>query len=238
MLLAAAVVGSIMVNGSLDGAAAARPTPEPTDAPVQILTVTPTATPTVTPMLMSTPGWTLNHPLDAVEIQRLVIEFTNERRVERGFSPLVEDATISAIALSHSANMAKAGNLSHELNGEGPTERGTAGGYFCHYVSGNRIYYGLSENISEHPRVREWVRTGMSTEATKYYKDSEHMALALVAGWMYSPGHRKNIMDPDAKSIGVGIYIHRSTKWNSPYEVVWATQNFSSCSSNKHLSAK
>ena len=58
------------------------------------------------------------------------------------------------------------------------------------------------------------------------------MAFALVQGWMNSPGHRKNILDSDARRIGVGVAIkeHEIAKSGDLIqETVFATQNFSGC---------
>ena len=214
----------------LPTAAPAPPTPTPTliPAPTPIPTTAPDPTSTAAPF----PGGT---PLDAAEINSLVIQLTNQERVALGLLPLSEDGAINAIALAHSTSMAESGILSHTIGGQDPTERALAAGYDCKAYRDARSYtYGLSENIANYPRVRTWTRTILggkviSVEPTSYRKTSEDMARALVTGWMNSPGHRKNILDPYAVRIGVGIYIQRSIEHEYVSETVWATQNFSEC---------
>jgi uncharacterized protein YkwD len=46
----------------------------------------------------------------------------------------------------------------------------------------------------------------------------QRQAVAVMAGWMDSPGHRANILHPDFGAIGVGVYIGVRGHW-------W-TQNF------------
>ena len=47
---------------------------------------------------------------------------------------------------------------------------------------------------------------------------------------MDSPGHRANILDPQARRIGVGVYIKETVKYGRWVdEIVFATQNFSEC---------
>lgn len=202
-------------------------TPVPTPVPTQASTHIPTPTPVAAPF----PGGT---PLDAAVIYSLVIQLTNEERIALGLSALREDMAITAIALSHSANMSQTRILSHTLDGQNSTDRALAAGYDCKADRGDGSYtYGLSENIAMSPRVRTWTTTTkggrtVSTEPTSFRSSSE-IAQDLVTGWMNSPGHRANILDPYATRIGVGIYIHREAEYGNTSERVWATQNFSDC---------
>lgn len=130
--------------------------------------------------------------------------------------------------------MAVSGVLSHTLRGQNPTDRAIAAGYDCRAYRGDGSFtYGLSENIFEYPRIRVWTTTTIgsrvvSVEPTSY-KSSLEMADAIVSGWLNSPGHRANILDPYATRIGVGIYIKREIEHGYISETVWATQNFSEC---------
>ena len=67
------------------------------------------------------------------------------------------------------------------------------------------------------------------TKAAKWVEDSDEMAQRLVRSWMESPGHRANILDPDYRGIGVGVAVDIDTDRGTPWETVWATQNFSPC---------
>lgn len=47
----------------------------------------------------------------------------------------------------------------------------------------------------------------------------------VVAGWMESPGHRANILNPNLTEIGVGYYFLENDTANINYNHYW-TQNF------------
>ena len=111
-------------------------------------------------------------PLDADEIERLILKYTNLEREQHNLPPLRYDARISEVARAHSEDMAANGYL-HYLHGAGPIERGKAAGFGC----------GFGENIHEHPQ-----RMG------DYWLDTAEMARALVRDWMNSPNHRVNIL--------------------------------------------
>lgn len=169
--------------------------------------------------------------LTGSEIESWVIEFTNQERTNAGLRPFSHDSAISGIARSHSENMARLNLLEHEIGGRDPTDRALAAGYNCRAYSGDGSYtYGLSENIFEYPRVTLWTGRFGSYSPSGYRRDSEAMAQSLVQGWMRSPGHRENILDADARRIGVGVAIQESLEYGYVSETVFATQNFSACS--------
>ena len=169
-------------------------------------------------------------PLNRGEIERWVIEFTNEERVGAGLQPLHHDAAISDIARSHSEDMARLGLMSHDIGGRDPTDRAMTAGYNCRAYRGDGSYsYGLSENVAEHPRVTQWMGLGMSYRPVDYDHGAEEAARGLVQGWMSSPGHRENILDRDSRRIGVGIAIQEAPEYGYVSETIYATQNFSAC---------
>ena len=163
--------------------------------------------------------------LNGSEIESWVIEFTNQERTDAGLRPLSHDSAISGIARSHSENMARLNLLEHEIGGRDPTDRALAAGYNCRAYSRDGSYsYGLSENIFEYP--------------SGYHRDSEAMAQSLVQGWMRSPGHRENILDADARRIGVGVAIQESIEYGFGSETVFATQNFSACGQSSGVESR
>ncbi|MFD9544893.1 CAP domain-containing protein [Streptomyces sp. NPDC060022] len=48
----------------------------------------------------------------------------------------------------------------------------------------------------------------------------EPNAMIVVTAWMNSPGHRVNILHPDTRAIGVGVFLDADTR------LAWWTQNF------------
>lgn len=169
-------------------------------------------------------------PLNRGEIERWVIEFTNEERVSAGLQPLRHDAAISVIARSHSEDMARLNLMSHDIGGMDPTDRAMAAGYNCRAYRVDGSYsYGLSENVAKHPRVTWWEGWGRSYKPVDYDRDAEEMARGLVQAWMNSTGHRVNILDKDSRRFGVGIAIQETPEYGYVSETVYATQNFSAC---------
>ncbi len=60
-----------------------------------------------------------------------------------------------------------------------------------------------------------------TVNGTAYYdwNSADTLARKVVAGWMHSPGHRKNILTPHWKREGIGVAIGAGEK-------VYVTQNF------------
>ena len=226
--------------------AASIPTPIPTDTPTPALlpanipTTVPatlpaadTPTPDSATALESSQGerYVGGNPLDPREIEKWVIEFTNEERVSRNLRTLRHDSEISEIARSHSKDMGRLQTLSHVIGGKDATDRSLAAGYDCRAYRGDGSYtYGLSENIAEHPRVTLWRGRGVSSWYPQtYYRDAKEAAQSLVSGWMSSSGHRENILDRESRRVGVGIFIRESPEYGYTDETIYATQGFSAC---------
>ncbi|MCI0681674.1 MAG: CAP domain-containing protein [Gemmataceae bacterium] len=115
------------------------------------------------------------------------MDLVNQERFSRGLAPLAVNLTLNYAAWQHSNQMAvrskafpsnPAQALQHTLFGvTGPTvsSRLDFAGY------DNWLAYG--ENIA----------FGYTT------------AIAVMQGWMNSPGHRANILNPNFKEIGVAV---------------------------------
>ena len=173
------------------------------------------------------PGGT---PLKSSEIERLIIAYTNEERKKAGLPPFIHDSMISTIARNHSRNMAQTGQYSHKINGKDQTARALAAGYDCRaYRSDGSYSYGLAENIDQLQRVKKRTRVGQGPWQASKYSNQQQMAREHVQRWMDSPGHRKNILSPESKRIGVGVSVTIDEKYGYPSEKTWATQNFSRC---------
>ena len=198
-------------------------------------TATPTATPKVDSQTTAEPEQAQGKypggaPLDISTIESMIIRLTNEERQRAGLESLQHDPSISQIAKMHSEDMILRG-YSHELGGRDPTDRAMDAGYDCRaYLPDGSYTYGLSENISKYPRVRVWITSTWSGTRVGEAYSTEEMAIALVQGWMDSPGHRANILDGDARRIGVGVAIEERQQYGYITETVYATQNFSACS--------
>ncbi|MDD1724140.1 MAG: CAP domain-containing protein [Methanospirillum sp.] len=147
------------------------------------------------------------------EIISLILNKTNENRRNAGVPDLVPDDTLSRIAGNYAKNLAETGSLSHiDRSGKDPAERARDAGYPVTKEIEGGIREGIGENLA-------YVGTGMV--AGIGYVDptsSEAISGAIINGWMKSPGHRKNILDPLADRFGVGL------SWNGKY--YYAVQEF------------
>ena len=167
-----------------------------------------------------------DEPLSAGQITTWIIHYTNQERKAANLPELIRDPAIDTIAKGHSENMIQF-EYSHEIQGKDPTDRALDAGYTCEAQLPDGSYtYGLSENIHEFPRLISSWDTGQPAE---YIEDSQTLAQGLVEGWMNSPGHKANILNPFARRIGVGIAIQESQEGKWIHETVFATQNFSEC---------
>lgn len=117
--------------------------------------------------------------LDQIEDE--IVRLTNAERARAGLVPVAAEARLMETARRHSEEMGQLGYFSHESPTAGRT--GTVDRLRQEGVTG---YQRASENIA------------MGTF------DATSAARELVEMWMKSPGHRKNILDPDVFLIGVG----------------------------------
>jgi uncharacterized protein YkwD len=118
-----------------------------------------------------------------------VLRLTNEQRAANGCRPLAGDATLTAVAQAHSADMAAHDYFSHDsLSGQSPFDRMDAAGY---------RYTAAAENIA----------AGQPTPAS------------VVTAWMNSAGHRANILNCDYREIGIGYATGGSygTYWTQDF---------------------
>ena len=126
-----------------------------------------------------------------------ILRITNVERQNAGLNPLVVCTRLANSALAHTNRMLEGQFFSHSDPGTGTAsgDRIRSTGYFD---SSNGWGYG--ENIA----------MGYSSPN------------ATMVGWMNSPGHRANILNPSFTHLGVGVNIG---KWDAWYRSV-ATQNF------------
>lgn len=174
-------------------------------------------------------------PLDAAEIERWVVVFTNAEREKAGLRPLVDYPEIAAIAQEHSANMAQQETAKTQLDSKNPAARASAAGYNCQAdLGGGRSASGLGENVIKHPRIKRWAEKKqggivVSGRPTAYDADSKAVAQTLISHWMRSSSGREAILKPGYIQIGVGVTIDLDTKRGWAWETVYAAQDFSSC---------
>ena len=143
--------------------------------------------------------------MDLKAVEKSIIAHTNKERKKHGLSRLQPKRNMNAAARSHSQHMAKVGRFEHEDIGDGtPTTRAYK------YQCGQGLW---SENIH---RSGPW-----SKEQLTYFKINEwEMGKRAVANWMGSPGHRRNLLNPEWVAMGTGVGLSRTG-------TIYATQTFS-----------
>ena len=144
-------------------------------------------------------------PPTAQSVEQQVIDLTNQARRDNGCNvDLTLSSKLAAAAARHSSDMAVNNIFSHT---------GSDGSTMQMRVEAAGYSYGwLAENIA----------AGYTTPQ------------AVVASWMASSGHRKNILNCNLREIGVGYYYQAGDQNNvrddsghigGPYYYYW-TQDF------------
>jgi len=119
---------------------------------------------------------------DLSKATQLIIDQTNEFRKQEKQPAVGVSKELTKAAEYFAQFMAKTGKYSHEADDKKPAERAKEHGYEYCIVLENIAYVSNSE--------------GFTTEA---------LAKEFVKGWQDSPGHRKNMLDPDVTDTGVAI---------------------------------
>jgi uncharacterized protein YkwD len=166
-----------------------------------------------------------NDPMDnkpnitADEIEQAVHKRVNIERVNAGLVALSWDPKLSSIALLHSRDMGENGFFDHiNLENESPTERGLEQGYNCTKYFDTFSTSGIAENIHQNNLYTDYKYRG-NTIISYNWSSADEIAKKTVDDWMKSPDHRKNILDPNFDSEGIGVFITNDFK-------VYITENF------------
>ncbi len=109
-------------------------------------------------------------------IERELFAFINTERENEGILPVRLSADLSALARQHSAGMAESGTLSHDSLSGGDTE--------SRLVSAGFFFSRAGENVAR-----------SETTLVEFI----HRSL------MESPDHRRNILDPEFDTVGIGV---------------------------------
>ena len=121
----------------------------------------------------------------ATSLAGYALNQVNAARAAYGFGPVVLDASISAVASGHAMDQAVNGYFSHTgLNGSTKDDRLRAGGVSFGWSGENQCYH-----------------EGMSQQATLDWCHAQFMAEPYPGDW----NHIANILNPNARRLGVGI---------------------------------
>jgi uncharacterized protein YkwD len=120
---------------------------------------------------------------DAAQVTRLVVEQTNAFRRSQGFVPTSpRNGPLAATAQEFAEYMARTDRYGHEADGRQPSQRASAHGY---------AWCQVAENIAW-----QYSSVGFGTR---------ELAERFVEGWKRSPGHRRNMLEPDVTETAVAV---------------------------------
>lgn len=119
---------------------------------------------------------------DLPQTEMAIIELTNTFRKEQKLTPLKHNKQLAAAARWFAEYLARTGKFAHEADGRQPSDRTKAAGYRHCMVAENLASFLDSRGF----RTRD-------------------LASQMVEGWKASPGHRRNLMQPNATEIGVAV---------------------------------
>ncbi|MBU4232974.1 MAG: CAP domain-containing protein [Proteobacteria bacterium] len=122
------------------------------------------------------------------ELERRIFQLTNEARHKNGLPTLDWDSGLAVKAREKSDDMIKNNYFSH-ISPDGKTLK-------------DRFQEEKPASIRNISRIGENIYMG---DRLDYSTDIKTQARLIVDGWMTSPGHRRNILDPKYTHLGVGV---------------------------------
>jgi uncharacterized protein YkwD len=189
--------------------------------------------------------WMLMNPLDvAGQYRRLdprhfmpdslelaILEAANRERIRKGLPTLVWDDRLGRSARRYSRDMAERRKISHETRTPGLKTLSDRLKRFGIPLMNATVAENLAVdyclNISDIPYFvetrsgkKEYIdaNTGQPIRPHSY----QSFARQTVAHWMESPGHRRNLLNPEFESLGVGASVGRY----QGLDAVYVTQHF------------
>jgi len=143
--------------------------------------------------------------VDAAETEAAFLERFNAMRGDRGLALVETSEELSEMAQSHAENMAQHDYLGH-VQPDGTTtadryrERGLLSD--CELEAGGGGYYPGAENVAG-AVIGEVTHPG--TDETFRVRDGQTLAEFLMSSWMTSEQHRRVMLLPAIRHIGLGV---------------------------------
>lgn len=119
---------------------------------------------------------------DLEQAEKQIIARTNRFRQEHDLEPVERNSELDAAAEYFAQFMARTDKYGHRADGSTPSERAEEHGY---------DYCIVAENIA-----MQYSSAGFGTK---------ELARKFVRGWIESPKHRENMLNPNVTEIGVAI---------------------------------
>jgi len=134
-------------------------------------------------------------------VEAVTLCLLNDERRQVGRRALRPNAKLAVAADRHAEDMGEQGYFAHDsLDGRSFLERIKAAGY----LSGRPASWTVGENIA-------WGSGRMATPSE------------IVAAWMDSPGHKRNILSSDFREIGFGLATGGAAG-SMPARTIYATE--------------
>jgi uncharacterized protein YkwD len=134
--------------------------------------------------------------------EQTLVDLLNKARAREKLPALEVSPLLTKIARAHSANMAKQGKMAHMLDGKGVAQRADDAGY---------DYRKIGENVA-------YTEDGTDEDG----KPDRVPPADVHRDWMKSKSHRKNILEPKYREVGLGIA--RTPKGKAYYTQVFGVQ--------------
>ncbi len=158
----------------------------------------------------------------AKQLVREIHRRANEVRRQRGLVSLELDSRIETIAQAHSRDMGERGYFDHiNLAGRNVTQRARAADYVCVPDLQNPVPVGMGENLYAGFRYSSYRLRYYPEEivAEFEWRDEPAFAREAILAWLESDSHRRNLLHPDYRLHGIGVYVTRSME-------IFVTHNF------------
>ncbi len=141
---------------------------------------------------------------------KLIEDMVNEVRESQGVGTVQADSILVAAARDQNQYQLQHDILSHYQKDEQKKDVGKRVGSF------GGDFRTVGENV-QYQSFQVIIRNGQKGLVTESYID---MAQKMVRNWVHSPGHYKNMINPDFQYVGTAI------GWNPENHAIFATQVF------------
>jgi uncharacterized protein YkwD len=122
--------------------------------------------------------------VDVSEAERQIARRVDAVRQAEGLPPLSPDPALASAARGFADHMARTDRYGHEADGRRPAERARAAGYDWCMVAENLAWQFRSDGFT-----------------------NDVLSQGFVEGWLRSPGHRRNLLSPQATQAAVAIAL-------------------------------
>jgi uncharacterized protein YkwD len=172
--------------------------------------------------------------IDYALLHAAIFYETNRQRVLNGRPKFLHSGALEKAAYAHSQDMVRHNFFSHSsvVRGKETMAKRLALVGIMNAFSGENISYFSALNYEAGRSVFTPPQNGGYFSYTFRGKPIENRtyqqcAITVVTRWMNSPGHRKNILNPNFKYLGAGVaYFKDEDFYKMPF--FKATQNFAS----------